>query len=221
MRGFWRSGIVVAGVLAVALGSARGQQKGLRGPGAELGGFYLVGEPAVQAELKMDDAQKQKAGPFVKRMNTRYDSDVAKLKGLSKDEQAQRIAVLAKPHYDEGMKGLGNFLKPAQIDRFDQILLQERGPMAMLEPEIAGALQLTNAQAKEVAQIVADTRNQQGEAVKAAKNDMKAAAPKIQSLAKESVDKSTAVLKPEQLRTWQKIYGRPISPPAAEAAAPR
>ncbi len=169
----------------------------------------------------MDDAQTQKAGPFAERMNTRYDQDMGKLKGLSKDEQAKRIAALAEPHYDEGMQGLGRSSSRPRSTGSTRSSSSSGGRWPCSNRRSPRPSSSPTPRPRRSPRSSPTPGTEQGEAVKAAKNDMQAAAPKIQSLAKESATQSTAVLKPEQLRTWQTIYGRPISPPAAEAAAPR
>ena len=220
MRGFVPSAVVAVGLLASLSGVASAQQ-GLRGPGMALGGFNFITEPAIQGELKLDDAQKKKADAFAKKMASRFQTDKGKLDGLDRDAMMKRIPLLAKQHYEEGMKGLGAVLTPQQVDRFDQILFQQRGANAMLEPEIAKTLQLTNEQAKQVASVLADIGNRQKEAVKAEQGNAQAAGPKLQAIAKEGTAKAVAVLKPEQRKTWDRITGRAFEPAAAAEAAPR
>ncbi len=218
MRGFVTSAVVMAGLLAALPGPALGQQ-GLRGPGMALGGFNFILEPVVQQELKLDDAQKKKAEAFAKKMAGRFQADKGKLDGLDRNETMKRIPPLAKQHYEEGMKGLSAILTPQQLDRYDQILFQQRGANAMLEPEIAKALQLTNEQAKQVAAVLADVGNQQKSAIGAEQGNVKAAAGKLQSIAKDGTAKAVAVLKPEQQKTWNRIHGKAFEPTAEPAPA--
>ena len=135
-------------------GFAAQAQEGLRGPGGAIGGFHLITMPAIQRELQLDDRQVARAREVASRMNARFQQDIGKLQGLNQDEKMKRVLSLAGPHYEEGMRQLRAFLKPAQLERYDQILFQQRGPMAMLEPKIAQTLQITNEQAEKVAKLV-------------------------------------------------------------------
>ena len=207
-----RTSLLAVG-LALAAAAPAPAQEGLRGSGGFIGGFNLVEMPAIQDELKMDDAQRQQARKVAERMKARFAQDIGKLKGLNPDEQAQRRVTLADAHYEEGMRQLRGFLRPPQIERLDQILLQQRGPTAMLEPKIVQALQLRNEQAHQVAAIMAEATNQQREAVRAAGGKpTKEAAAKVEELAVAAHAKAVDVLSPEQKRTWARIAGTPFRP---------
>lgn len=222
--------IAATSLLAVGLIGGLGTghalaQGGMRGPGNAIGGFHLVTMPAVQQELHMDDAQIARAKEVAGRMNGRFQQDMTKLKGLNQDEQMKRVVTLAGPHYEEGMRQLRTFLKPEQVERFDQILFQLRGPMAMLEPKIVKTLQITNEQAQQVAKLTADAENAQRDVVKAAGKESQATAVKKEAIAAAANEKAIEILSPEQKRTWLKIVGQPFRPdlaggsPAAESAA--
>jgi len=216
--------VVAVGMVAALASPAWAQQQqrtpAPRGAGAALGGFNLITVPAVQKELKLDDAQVKKADALAERMKQRFGVDRAKLKGLSPDEQLKRLPTVAGPHYEEGMKGLRGFLRPEQVDRFDQILFQQRGPIAMLEPKIAQTLQITNEQAQKVAELFAQARNEQRAAVQAAGKDQGAAVVKVESIAADANIKAAGLLSPEQRRTWTRLTGEPFRPDLAGGAKP-
>lgn len=181
-------------------------QTGLRGPGGSIGGFHLIMMPAVQQDLQLDEGQIAKAKQVAGRMNTRFEQDMGKLKGLNEQEKAKRAAALAGPHYEEGMRELRTFLKPPQVERFDQILFQLRGTMAMLEPKIAETMQITNAQAQQVAAIVAQGMTEQRAAAKAKDQ------AKLKAIDAEANAKAVGLLSPEQKRTWDRLTGEPFVP---------
>ena len=204
---------LIIGALCAGMSAAQApSQPNLRGPGGAIGGFHLLTMPAIQRELQMDDTQITRAREMAGRMNSRFQQDMGKMKGLNRDEQMKRAPTLAGPHYEEGMKQLRAFLKPAQIDRFDQILFQQRGPMAMLEPKIAKSLQINNEQAQKVAELVAQAENEQQGVVKAAGKQSNATAIKVEAIAAAANEKAIEILSPEQQRTWLKIVGQPFRP---------
>ncbi len=216
--------ILSASLLAVALlasgASPARAQTGLRGPGGAIGGFHLIAMPAVQQELQLNEGQVAKAKGVATRMNARFEQDMGKMKGLNADEKGKRAVTLAGPHYEEGMRELRSFLAPPQVDRFDQILFQQRGPIAMLEPKIAQTLQITNEQAQKVAELFAQARNEQRAAVQAAGKDQGAAVVKVESIAADANIKAAGLLSPEQRRTWTRLTGEPFRPDLAGGAKP-
>ena len=110
------------------------------------------------------------------------------------------------------MRSLRGFLRPEQVARFDQILFQQRLPMAMLEPNIAKTLRLTNEQAQQVATIQADAQNQTRAAIQGAKGDPKAAMPRLREIARGSTNKAVGLLTEDQMKTWEKLTGPPFDP---------
>jgi len=184
---------LLAVALLAAVASPARAQTGLRGPGGAIGGFHLIAMPAVQQELQLNEGQVAKA---------------------------KRAVTLAGPHYEEGMRELRSFLAPPQVDRFDQILFQQRGPIAMLEPKIAQTLQITNEQAQKVAELFAQARNEQRAAVQAAGKDQGAAVVKVESIAADANIKAAGLLSPEQRRTWTRLTGEPFRPDLAGGAKP-
>lgn len=185
---------------------------GMRGPGPAIGGFHLITMPAVQRDLKLNEGQVAKAQQVAQKMNARFNQDMGKLKGLTGDEQAKRVVSVAGPHYEEGMRELKTFLAPAQVERFDQILFQLRGPMAMLEPKIAPILKVSNEQAQQVAALVADTQKEQQAAYRDAGQDRTAATVKLEAIAAQANEKATALLSPEQRKIWDRLIGEPFRP---------
>ena len=195
-------------------------QDGLRGPGSAIGGFHLIAMPQVQQDLQLNAEQVGKAKEVADRMNARFQQDMGKMRGLNADERAQRAVTLANPHYEEGMRELRRFLTPAQLDRFDQILFQMRGPAAMLEPAITKALALKNEQARKVAELVARAENEQRAAAKAAGDDRQAGRVKVEAIAARANEEAASILSPEQQRTWGRMTGEPFRPDMASGNSP-
>ena len=204
--------LAIALVAASDLPSQAQTQGGTRGSGGFIGGFNMIAIPAVQQELQLDEKQKSRAKEVASRMSNRFNQDMGKLKGLKTDELAKRRVALAEPHYEEGMRELRSFLKPAQVERFDQILLQQRGPSAMLEPKIAPRLKITEDQAKQIAGLMADATNEQRAAVQSAGNDQRAAMMKVEEIAAQASQKAAALLSPDQQQIWDGLRGEHFRP---------
>ena len=211
MRYFATTSLVLC--LMINLGGNSTQaQEGLRGPGGAIGGFHLIAMPAIQQELGLSESQVEKSKTVAQRMNSRFEQDMGKLRGLNDDQKMKRVVTLADPHYQQGMDELSGFLKPDQLDRFDQILFQQRGPMAILEPRIVETLQITNEQAQKVAQLVAQAENEQNQVVKSEEKGSKNAMVKVEAVAADANAKVYDILSPEQKRKWSRIVGKPFRP---------
>jgi tRNA A-37 threonylcarbamoyl transferase component Bud32 len=85
--------------------------------------IFLLGQSAVQKDLKLSADQKARLGPL--------------LEGLCKPPSGERPAT---------EKGLAEVLRPEQLERLQQIIRQTRGAFALLDPEAAKALDLTDKQ---------------------------------------------------------------------------
>lgn len=192
-----------------------------RGAGGALGGFHLIATPAVQKELNLDANQVEKARAASERMGARFESDMKSLQEVAADDRLKRLPKIAQDHYEEGMKALGAFLKPEQLERFDQILFQQRGAAAMLEPSVSRTIKLTPAQARQIAGIVAEARSQQGTIMQDSGRDQAAAAPRLEAVARESNARAFKLLNPQQKKAWEKLAGETFAPKAGPPSAGR
>ena len=205
--------ILTVGLLA-SLATSAEAQSGQRGAGGALGGFSLITHPAVEKELKLDPTQVEKAKALSDEMKGKFEEAMGSLKTLPPRDQLKKLPSLAQAHYEEGMKALAGFLKPEQLDRFDQLLFQQRGAAAMLEPASVQALKLTEAQAKQVGSLIDAAKNRQRQVLQAAQQDEASSVPKLESIAREANTKALVVLSPEQKKAWRELTGEPFNPKA-------
>ena len=110
--------------------------------------FTLVGDPAVQNELKLDAQQREKLRALGKSEHARQAAQMLSQRG-SCERTDDRRAVMAKVRND-----IEEILSPSQWKRLNEIWVQVRGVRALQSERIAKTLELTQPQQKQIAQLL-------------------------------------------------------------------
>jgi hypothetical protein len=155
----WATGLVM---VIVAAAPARAQF-GPPGPGMGGGGMMMGGNPsnpislltapAVQEELKLADPQKTSVLNLARSAGQKG-RDIHQAMLLSGGSNPQVIMAAARQLRHETDQAIAGILDSKQRERFDQIVLQVEGPLAVARPEIASKLGLNGAQNQAVQQIM-------------------------------------------------------------------
>ena len=170
------------------------------------GGFggmgNLLGNESVQKELKMDDAQKEKA--------TKLGADLREkrqgFQDLSQEERDKinvEIAALTK-------KTTAEILKPEQLKRYNQISYQQMGLQAFNDPDVAAKLKLTDDQKDKVKALGQEAQSAMAELRQEFQNDREGAMKKMTAMRKEHTEKAVGLLSSEQKTTWKELLGSPF-----------
>lgn len=112
--------------------------------------ILLLVDPAVQSELKLTSAQKT----AIQKQYEQVDRQIWVLRDWPAEKSADRIRPLIEP-FNTHVRQL---LKPGQETRLNEIILQYRGPDALLQPELAEALSLSSTQRKQIRAVLEDTQ---------------------------------------------------------------
>ena len=199
------------GMVAILAGPALAQGQGRGGFGGGMGGpVNLLGNPSVQKELKIDDAQKEKVTALVTETREKMTDLRDKLTDLQGQERFTKQQELSKPINEAALKSAASFLKPEQIKRLHEIEIQQRGATALSDPVIAKKLGVTDEQTTKVKSILADQQSEMQEIRQSAGQDFQAAMPKIQALRKETNTKVMALMTEDQKKTWKEMTGEPF-----------
>jgi len=197
--------LVVVGVILAAAGTASAQ--GRRG-----GGPMMLGNPAVQEELKLTAEQKDKVQKFMEdfqpKMQERMQSVFQNAGGdfEKMTEEMQKINA-------DALKEVTPLLKPEQLARFKQILLQQTGAQAFVSnPELQAALKLTNDQKDKFKKLTAEQREKTMELVQGGFGPD--TQQKMQALQKDYAKKAEEMLTADQRKTYQDLLGKPFEMPA-------
>jgi hypothetical protein len=112
-------------------------------------------------------------------------------------------------------------LTPAQYHRLWQLVWQNCGPAALIEPAVRQALQLTEAQRKQIEGI----RERTLEALRGVRQEgREEPAENHAPLRRQALDEALVLLTPEQKSRWEELKGPPagfrlegtVSPPLDE-----
>jgi hypothetical protein len=216
MRGLFKAAMAF-GLLALLAGPAMAQGRGGRGGQGGPGGFggggpiNLLGNPSVQKELNLDDAQKEKVTALVTQTREKMTSVRDQLQGLQASERMTRQQELARPINESALQTAATFLKPEQLKRLHEIELQQRGPaQALADPAIAKKLNISPEQATKIKALMTEMQSQASEIRTAAGTDRQAAMQKAQALRRETNTKVAALLTDEQKATWKELTGAPF-----------
>jgi hypothetical protein len=213
MRGCLKTAMAF-GLVALLAGPvmAQGGRGGFGGMG--MGGpVALLGNPAVQKELKMDEAQVEKATKLAAEVREKMTSVREQLQDLQGPERMTKQQELAKPINETAMKTAHEFLKPEQVKRLHQIELQQRGIQAMADPVVAKKLSITSEQETKVKSLMTDMQSEMRELQQSAGDDRQAAMQKMMALRKETFGKVVALLTDDQKKTWKEMTGEPFEVP--------
>jgi len=181
------------------------RQRGMRGGGG--GTLFLLRNEKVQSDLALTDDQKAS----VQKLLDAAQEARSSLQGLQGDERTAKMQELRKGQ-DEKVAGI---LNDKQKARLKEIGLQQRGPLALTDKEVAEAIKLTDDQVNKLKEIADAMQKDMQEAFQSAGQggDRTAVREKATKIRKDSTDKMLAVLSDEQKASYEKMLGAKIDLP--------
>lgn len=190
--------VAALAVMTLAAPAAWAQRGGGRG-GFGGGGTLLLGQKSVQTELKLTDEQTAKVTAHLEKQRGSF----AELRDLSREERGAKMREQATAN-DAALKEI---LTADQLKRLKQITLQQRGPSALADDEVADAVGLTAEQKEKVRSINSEMRGLfQG----GGGEDREAMRKKFEEARASTRTKLEALLTPEQQTKWKELTGEPF-----------
>jgi hypothetical protein len=186
------------------------------GPGNMHAHLDWLSMPSVQEELKLTPDQAARARAIARNLREEWTRKEKEMAGLPLNELARNSSELAANQYAEGMNALLDFLKPEQVDRYDQILFQRRKVGAMLEPDVAKALGLTEDQKRRIAEIAREGRDRFALTMRLNQGNTNAIRELELEITRESLGRAVENLTADQKKTWETLMGRPFAPKVDE-----
>ncbi len=214
MRRLAQIGLTVA-VAALMASPALAQQQRQRqggGRGAGGGALALLRDKGVQQELKLTDDQTKTIDAAVKKQTEAMQA--LRGGGGTPQETRQKIQELSR----ETTKTIEAALKPDQKKRLHQLELQQRGLSALATPPnarnaqpstLAKELNITDAQQKQIQEIVAGNREKMRDIFQNAAGNRQEMAKKMAELNKSTNDKIMGILTADQKTKWKEMTGEP------------
>ncbi len=189
---------LAAAVVVMACGPALAQQQ-RRGFGGGFGGgaIFLLGQKSVQEELKLSEDQVKK----VKELSDKQRESFQGLRDLSAEERRDKIQEMTKAND----KALAEILKPGQLKRVRQISLQQQGAFALVNPEVAKALNISEEQKDKIREIQTKAR-EESQGLGRDEEGIK----KRQEIRKSTNEKVMGVLTAEQKTKLKEMQGEPF-----------
>ncbi len=182
------------------------------GPGGPL---MLLTNKSVQQELKVDDTQAEKLNSFAQGLREKQGEQFQKLQDLSQEERRAKMQELGQAMSAEIRKGLTDILKPEQVKRYDQIVLQQMGVLgAPAMPRVQEALNLTDDQKSKLRAIMEEQSEARRELFQGGGGGGGGPSPeamaKMTELRKKGNDKAMAILTDSQKSSWKELTGEPF-----------
>ena len=195
--------LVFSGTIAVFASSVALAQPPFGGPFGGRGNVgMLLRQESVQKELKISDDQLKKVEDLSEQMRDKFQDAF----GLEGEERTKKIQELRK----ENEKALSEILKPEQWKRLKQISYQQQGAMAFADPDVAKALQLTDAQKEQVQKLNREMFEQMREIFPPGSPPDEEARKKMTELRTAIADKIMKVSTSEQKTKWKEMQGEPF-----------
>lgn len=178
--------------------------------GSALGPFYLFAQIAecfdemFRTALHLPQAQIDR----IREINAEMAAKIDALKGLSVKERREKMLAMLPELEKEYVARIEKVLDADQRVQFRQLVNQLRGASALVEPDVAMALQLTEEQSKELAVTLADYNKRIQDAVSDGEEPGVFKIAEVTNLRKRRDHKLLAVLTPEQTERWGTLKGK-------------
>ncbi len=231
--------VLLAGATTAAMAQPPGGGRGgMWGGGVQMGPANLVASKTVLADLKATDEQVEKLKTWSQEYNRKQFEGMRErfqeFQGLDPAEMRTKMAALqaenAKKAYDE----LATVLKPEQVSRLKQIVVQAAGPQAFAMPEVVAALKPTDEQKDKLKDAtdayrkeVGELRQEMGLGFGGGKGErpdpakMAEFQKKNAGMTKELMSKVSAMLTDDQKAEWKKLTGETVDMAKIQADMPR
>ncbi len=201
-------------------GQGGGGGRGGFGGGMMRGGDPTMGllrSPEVRKELKIDAEQEQAIGKIEEQVREEArggnaDARNMDFRNMSEDERQKFFAKMQAAQKEQAAKSrelLGEVLMPDQLQRLDELALQQRGVMALADAEVQKALGMTSEQVAKLDKVrteqEATVREKMGEVMRSGDRDtMREKMTQIRDEAEKPV---LDVLTAEQKAKFEKMKG--------------
>jgi hypothetical protein len=175
---------------------------------------YLLRNPKVQDELKLDGDQKVEIKEAFDGFYKARRDEIAKLRGLQLAERRKKLQEMQKAQQAKAKemdKSLRAILKPEQLARLEQIAIQQHGLNALLLPEVVKKLKITDEQQTKIKEVQKAALAKQRKLTADVRNgavDRTKRVEKLLEIRKERETKTLDVLTKEQRAEFEKMKGK-------------
>ncbi|OYT75459.1 MAG: hypothetical protein CFK49_03070 [Armatimonadetes bacterium JP3_11] len=177
----------------------RAQQGFGRMMGMNMAGMLLE-RPDVQRELNLTEQQKNQ----IRQMQENQRVAMQELRNLPPQERRQKMRELREKNNPTKV------LNETQKKRLHEIELQAMGAFALLQPEVADQLKLTQEQRSKLQGILTQSMQQMREQFQGGGFGQGQGAQHFQQMREQMEKQMLEVLTPAQRQQWQQMQGKPF-----------
>jgi Spy/CpxP family protein refolding chaperone len=198
---------LMVGATALLASDSYAQRPGF---GGGFGGGGLIMNKGVQEELKITDAQREQLAEKMKDGISNL-GDFAKLKDLTKEERAEKMASMAKEAREKTQKIVADVLSADQVKRLKQIERQQSMINSLTsDEEVKKELRLSEEQLEKIKSIGEASRTEMRGIFEGARDNPREAQEKAAAIRKEAAEKAANVLDESQKSRWKDLVGAPF-----------
>jgi hypothetical protein len=168
------------------------------------GQLVLLGEKSVQADLALGESERKRIDSIAQDFSSQRIEHLRGYQNLAPAQRRERFLEFARTNE----RVVQSILDEKQLQRLEQIRLQLQGFMAFNEPVIVAALKLAESQRQALRQIEGETFMLMKEGGDIA--DETARRESRKNLLRSAMEKSLAILAPNQSSQWQELIGLPF-----------
>ena len=166
------------------------------------GHHFLLKKPSVLSDMKVSKDQRTRVGDLLTKWDKERSEKFRGFRLLDAEERQKRFVEMARSNE----AAIAEILEPAQLRRFQQIVVQCKGPMAFREPEIASTLKLTAEQKKQIRAIDANVDFE-----RSGHPPGPSSRQALEERRKSAMKQILKVLTTEQEKQWRELTGEPFT----------
>jgi hypothetical protein len=170
--------------------------------------------PSVQKELKLTEEQKTKVYNFTKVATQKSRELMQTMAFNAGGGNPQAMMQMGMQLRQETDRDIAKILEAKQKERFDQIVLQNEGPLAVARPEIAAKLKLNESQQEYVQGVMLEMRRELMMAVRQGVASGQFNASQVRELStqlrKEAVKEISKAIDRKQQKAFNSMLGAPF-----------
>jgi hypothetical protein len=176
------------------------------------GGPFLIFRDKVLQELKLSDDQKQELLEKFPDYAQETMKAFEKIQELKPEEREREMQSHRKESREKLSAFLKETLKAEQLNRLQQLELQQERPHVLGRPEIRKELKITDEQRKQFMRVIREMQKKIEPLMKEAQSggNPEEIRPKVLKIRNEYADKLEALLSDEQKKKWKEMVGQPL-----------
>jgi hypothetical protein len=205
---------------AMAGGPPPGGMMGMGLGAGQSSPLMILLAPSVQKELKLSEEQKSKVYSFAKKA-TQRNRELMQTIAFGGGGNPQAMMEASLQIRQEIDQGIAQILDLKQKERFEQIVLQSEGPLAVARPEIAAKLKMSETQQNYVRGVMIEMRRELMMTIRQGAAIGQFNASQVREFAaqlrKEAVKQISQVIDRKQQKTFNSMLGAPFDLSKLEA----